>query len=205
MGRISARMYDVMNARFEKGPGAEMRRRLLAGARGRVLEIAAGTGANLPHYPPGLESLTVTEYDEAMLARARRKASEEGITGELMQASAEQLPFPDDSFDTVTCSVAFCTIPDADRALREVYRVLKPGGQLLFAEHVRADDPKLARWQDRLEKPWGLIAGGCHPNRDTRAALERAGFEVEVSEEGRLPMVPKLVKPYIAGRAVVPG
>ena len=199
MGRFDAWCYDKLSARFEERVGRELRPRLLAQARGRVLEIGAGTGANLAFYPPAVDEVVATEYDEAMLARARGKTVPANVT--LMQADAQQLPFEDASFDTVISTVTLCTIPDPDRALAEIRRVLKPGGQFLFGEHVRAADPKLAKWQDRLERPWGLIASGCHPNRDTRAAMERAGFAVDVSEAGELPLLPKLVKPYIAGRA----
>jgi ubiquinone/menaquinone biosynthesis C-methylase UbiE len=199
MGRIAAWCYDKMNAKFEERVGRELRARLLAEARGRVLEIGAGTGANLGFYPAAVSEVVATEYDEAMLARARGKDVPPHVT--LMQADAQALPFDDASFDTVTSTVTLCTIPDAGRALAEIRRVLKPDGQFLFGEHVRASDPGLAKWQDRLERPWRLIAGGCHPNRDTRAAMERAGFAVELSEEGELPLLPKLVKPYIAGRA----
>jgi ubiquinone/menaquinone biosynthesis C-methylase UbiE len=205
MGRIAARLYDVMNAKFEKEAGADLRRRLLANVRGRVLEIGGGTGGNLAYYPDGLDEVVVTEPDKAMLDRARRKAVETGSTATLVQASAMELPFPDDSFDTVCCTVVLCTVPDPDKALAEIHRVLKPDGTFIFGEHIRSADPKLAKWQDRLEKPWGVLAGGCHPNRDTRAAMERAGFTVTIDEESELPIVPKLVKPYIAGHATLAG
>ena len=204
MGKLRAALYDAMNARFERAHGRELRRRQLAPARGAVLEIGGGTGANLPHYPATVERLVLSDPDAAMLDRARRRRSEGAHDVELVAARAEALPFADDAFDTVVTTIALCTVADQAAALREIRRVLHPGGQLLFAEHVRAADPKLARWQDRLERPWGVIADGCHPNRDTLGALEAAGFAVEVAEQGELPLVPRLVKPYIVGRAVVP-
>ncbi|HEY8771464.1 MAG TPA: class I SAM-dependent methyltransferase [Thermoleophilaceae bacterium] len=191
-----------MTARFERQHGAAMRRRQLEPAHGRVLEIGAGTGRNLPHFPAAIDELVVTEPNEAMLRRARSKAGDGPRAVTFAAASAQELPFPDGSFDTVVCTVVLCSVPDQAAALREVRRVLRPGGQLLFAEHVRSSDPGRAKWQDRLESPWKLIAAGCHPNRDTRAALEAAGFSVELTEQGELPMVPRLVQPYIVGRAV---
>ncbi len=202
--QLRAAVYDLVNARFERAHGAALRRRQLARARGRVLEIGAGTGANLPHYPDAIEALTVSEPNEAMLRRARRRQRDVSRPATLLAASADRLPFADGSFDTVVCTIVLCTVPDQAAALREVRRVLRPGGQLLFAEHVRSDDPRGARWQDRLERPWRAIADGCHPNRDTGAALRRAGFEIEIAERGRLPMVPPLVRPYILGCAVTP-
>jgi ubiquinone/menaquinone biosynthesis C-methylase UbiE len=139
-----------------------------------------------------------------MLRRARRRRSGVGGPTLLLRAPAQALPFAGGSFDTVACTAVLGTVPDQDAALAEVRRVLRPGGQLLFVEHVRADDPVRARWQDRLERPWGVIAGGCHPNRETAAALARAGFEVEIAERGDLPMLPRLVRPFIMGRALAP-
>jgi ubiquinone/menaquinone biosynthesis C-methylase UbiE len=202
--RFRAALFDRINARFERRHGGPMRSRQLARAYGRVLEIGAGTGANLPHYPDAVDQLDITDPNPAMLDRARRRLADLPRVATSAEAPAEALPFPDASFDTVVGTVMLCTVPDQAAALLEVRRVLKPGGQLLFAEHVRSGDAGLARWQDRLERPWGVIADGCHPNRDTRAALQDAGFEVEVTEEGMLPMVPRLVKPYIMGRAVNP-
>ena len=205
LGRLKAALYDLSGSRFERAHGAALRRRQLAAARGRVLEIGGGTGANLPHYPDAVDELVVTEPDDAMRARAERRLRETDGHATVVKASAEALPFPDASFDTVVGTTVLCTVPDQAAALQEVRRVLKPGGELLFAEHVRSPDPAAARWQDRLERPWAVVTGGCHPNRDTRTALEAAGFQVEVAEQGELPHVPRLVRPYIAGRARKPG
>jgi ubiquinone/menaquinone biosynthesis C-methylase UbiE len=202
--RLRAALYDALAARFERAHGARLRRRQLEPAAGRVLEVGGGTGANLPHYPPSVHELVLTEPDDAMLRRARTRAAACGRRVELVVAAAESLPFADGAFDTVVTTLALCTVADQPRALREIRRVLRPGGQLLFAEHVRSGDPRLARWQDRLERPWRVVAGGCRPNRDTGAALGAAGFRVEVAERGDLPAVPALVRPYILGRAVVP-
>lgn len=202
--RFWAALYDPLTAGFEKRHGGVMRRRQLEPASGRVLEVGAGTGRNLPHYPATIDELVVTEPNDAMLCRARKRRAPAGRAATFAAASAEALPFPDGSFDTVVCTLVLCTVPDQAAVLRELSRVLRPGGQLLFAEHVRSADPRRAKWQDRLERPWGLIADGCHPNRDTGAALAAAGFRVELSEHGELPLVPRVVRPYIAGRAVAP-
>jgi ubiquinone/menaquinone biosynthesis C-methylase UbiE len=203
--RLAPFVIDLLGARFEQKPFAiEHRRRLLAAAGGRVLEIGAGTGANLPHYPPGVVELIVSEPDRGMRRRAEGRLRQEGRAATLVDAAAHELPFPDASFDTVAATLVLCTVPDQAAALLEIRRVLTPGGQLLFLEHVRSGDPGLAAWQDRLERVWGIAAGGCHPNRDTRAALEAAGFLLELSVQDELPMVPRLVKPFIAGRAISP-
>jgi ubiquinone/menaquinone biosynthesis C-methylase UbiE len=198
LDRVRASLYDRTMRRFERRHGAALRRRVLARAHGRVLEIGGGTGANLEHYPDGVDEVVFTEPNEAMLARARRR----GFRATFVQAGAEALPFEDGSFDAAVATLVLCTVPDEAAALRELRRVVKPGGELLFAEHVRSDDPRRAKWQDRLERPWRVFADGCHPNRETVAALEAAGFAVEVDERGELPCVPRLVRPYVAGRAV---
>jgi ubiquinone/menaquinone biosynthesis C-methylase UbiE len=199
-----AALYDAFGRRFERTVGTRLRRTELAPSRGRVLEIGAGTGANLPHYPEGVEELVLTEPDGAMLKRLRKRAAEHGREATVLQASAEALPFNDASFDTVVATVVLCSVPSQATALREVRRVLRPGGQFLFAEHVRSDDPRRARRQDRLDRPWSIVASGCHPNRETLAAIEAAGFEVQELERSELPMGPRLVRPYILGRATVP-
>lgn len=200
--RIFAAGYDPLSARWEKRHGAKLRRKLLEHARGRVLEIGVGTGLSLPHYPP-VDELVAADPSEPMLRRARRRAAETGRDVTFVEAPAEQLPFEDDSFDTVVSMLVLCTVKNQQRALHEIRRVLRPSGQLLFSEHVRSGDPKRARWQDRLQPIWGVVANGCHPNRHTLDAIRAAGFDVSGVEQGELPGVPALVRPYVSGRALV--
>jgi ubiquinone/menaquinone biosynthesis C-methylase UbiE len=198
--RLFAALYDPLSARTEKRFGAELKRELLANARGRVLEVGIGTGLSLPHYPAEVELVGV-EPSEPMRRRAQRRAAELGRELTLVAAPAEELPFENDSFDTVVTFVVLCSVRDPDRALAEVRRVLRPGGRFIFVEHVRSSDPQLARKQDRLERPWGWIAGGCHPNRQTLGAIEAAGFDVVELEQKDLPDIPRLVRPHIIGVA----
>ena len=200
--RIFAAGYDPLSARWEKRHGTELRRKLLARARGRVLEIGVGTGLSIPLYPP-VDELVATDPSEPMLRRARRRAAEAGRDVTFVEAPAEQLPFEDDSFDTVVSMVVLCTVGNQQRALHEIRRVLRPTGQFLFSEHVRAEDPKRARWQDRIEPIWGVIANGCHPNRRTLDAIREAGFDVSGVQRGDMPGAPALMRPYVSGRAVV--
>jgi ubiquinone/menaquinone biosynthesis C-methylase UbiE len=199
--RIFAAVYDPLSARAEDKFGAELKRKLLAGTRGRVLEIGVGTGLSFPHYPADVEELVGVDPSEPMLRRARKRALELGREVTLIEAPAEALPFPDDSFDTVVTLAALCSVEHPARAVAEIRRVLRPDGRFVFLEHVRADDPKLARWQDRLERPWGWIAGGCHPNRRTLDEIESAGFELLELERKDLPDIPRLVRPNVMGVA----
>jgi ubiquinone/menaquinone biosynthesis C-methylase UbiE len=180
-----------------------MRRELLAQARGRVLELGAGTGLNLDHYPQSIESLTMVEPDPHMTKQLREKLEQSGRSAEIsvVEAPGEDLPFADAPFDTVVVTLVLCTVPDADATLAEIKRVLAPGGQLLFLEHVRAHDPGLAKWQDRLEGPWKFLADGCRCNRDTVAAIGAAGFQLDDVERGELPKLPPLVRPLVTGSA----
>jgi SAM-dependent methyltransferase len=138
----------------------------------------------------------------AMRARAEEAAGAALVAVQVVEGRAEQLPFPDESFDTVVSSAVLCSVSDPARALAEAHRVLRPGGTLRFYEHVRAEDPRLARWQDRLERPWGWIGAGCHPNRDTAAAIASAGFTVVEMELFDFEAVPRLVRPHVLGVAV---
>jgi SAM-dependent methyltransferase len=200
--RLAPPLCDLIGGPFEKKPViAGNRRKLLAAAQGRVLEVGAGTGFNLPHYPQTAADLMLTDGLEGMLRRARRRAERVGRQVETTTAPVESLPFEDASFDTVVASLLLCSVDDQDRALGEIRRVLKPGGQYLFLEHVRSDDPRTARRQDRLEGLWGALVFGCHPNRDTLPRIE-AAFAVQEVEQDDLPMGPKIVRPYVLGRAV---
>jgi SAM-dependent methyltransferase len=200
--RIFAAVYDPLSARWEKRHGADLRRKLLAHARGRVLEVGVGTGLSIPLYPP-VDELVVTDPSEPMLRRARRRAAEAGRDVTFVEAPAERLPFEDDSFDTVVSMVVLCTVEDPQLALREIRRVLRPDGRFLLSEHVRSDEPKQARRQDRLEGIWGVVANGCHPNRRTLDAIRAAGFDVSDVEHGELPGVPALVRPHVSGSVLI--
>lgn len=198
--RIFARLYDRSFEATEKAGLADRRRQLVAQAQGRVLEIGAGTGLNLAHYPASLERLVLTEPSAPMAAQLRERLDREDA--EVVEAPAESLPFGDGEFDTVVATLVLCTVPDPVAALDEIRRVLAPGGRLLLIEHVRSDDPGRARWQDRLETPWRLFGNGCHCNRDTAALVEQSGFGFEHLEHGKLPKAPPIVRPLIEGRAV---
>jgi SAM-dependent methyltransferase len=174
---------------------------LLEPASGRVLEIGAGTGWSFAQYPDAVEEVAALEPDEGMAARAEGRAAESTRRITLVPGSAENLPFEDGSFDWAVTMLVLCTVRDPGAALAEINRVLRPGGGFLFLEHVRSAEPRRARWQDRLERPWGVAVQGCHPNRDTVGAIRTAGFDVEIVERGELPIVPPLVKPYVLGRA----
>jgi ubiquinone/menaquinone biosynthesis C-methylase UbiE len=200
-GRGFSAIYDGLMKGTEEAGLSDMRRKLLSGAAGRTLELGAGTGANLDLYPDSVTDLVLTEPDQHMAKRLRPKLAERRPDAELLEAPAESLPFEDSSFDTVVFTLVLCTAPDPDRALSEVARVLKPGGRLLFLEHVRSDDPGLARWQDRLERPWRFFGDGCHCNRDTVAAIEAAHFSVEEIAKEELPKSPPIVRPLVRGSA----
>jgi ubiquinone/menaquinone biosynthesis C-methylase UbiE len=203
-GRGFAAIYDRAMKGTEEGGLHAMRRELLAGAGGRTIDLGAGTGANLDLYPDAVTELVLVEPDRYMLRKLRAKLEESGSDATTIQASAEKLPFEDSSFDTAVFTLVLCTAPDPDTALAEAARVLRPGGRMLFLEHVRSEDPSLARWQDRLEKPWRFLGDGCHCNRDTAARIEASPLALEMVEHDRLPKAPPLVKPLVRGSATLP-
>jgi ubiquinone/menaquinone biosynthesis C-methylase UbiE len=204
-GRLFAAIYERSLRDAEKAGLAEHRRVLLARASGATLEIGAGTGLNLAHYPSTVSELILAEPGEHMARHLRKNAAAAGRALEVVEAPAERLPFDDDRFDTVVCTLVLCTVPDAPAAIGEAARVLRPGGRLLFLEHVRAEDPRLVRWQDRLWRPWRFVADGCHCNRDTLAALQASPLAVENVEHGRIEKIAPLVRPMIVGSAMAPG
>jgi SAM-dependent methyltransferase len=200
-GRVFAWGYDWFLGQAEKKGLRDARRDLLAQATGHCLEIGAGTGLNLDHWPVTAQRLVLTEPDPFMAAQLRRKIGAAGREAEVVEAPGERLPFPDESFDTAVVTLVLCTVPDPPAVLREVERVLKPGGRLLFLEHVRADDPKLARWQDRLHGPWYLFGNGCHCNRDTLATIHASPLNVDHAERGEIPGAAPVVRPKLTGSA----
>lgn len=202
-GRGFAALYDRCLKATEDAGLREMRRQLLAQASGRTIDIGSGTGANLELYPPQVSELAMAEPDPHMARQLRQKLGESDRGVEFVQAGAESLPLEDSSFDTAVFTLVLCTVPDPRAALVEVARVLKPGGRMLFLEHVRAQEPGLARWQDRLEKPWRFVGDGCHCNRDTVAAIEASPLTVEDVERGRLPKAPPITRPLARGSAVL--
>jgi len=201
-GRVFALTYDFCFARAERGGLRELRREALAEASGRTLELGAGTGLNGDLYPPAVTELVLTEPFPAMATQLRRKTAALGAHVTVVEAPAERLPFDDASFDTVALTLVLCTVPDPDAALSEIARVLAPGGRFLFLEHVRSEDPALARWQDRLHGPWRVLGHGCNCNRDTAATIARSPLRIERLEKGELPLAPPLVRPLVHGSAV---
>ena len=199
--RVFAALYDPLGVSMERRWMGRRRERLLSGARGAVLEVGSGTGANLSYYGD-VERVTVVEPDPFMHKRLVQKLESARVPVEVSAAGAEALPFPDGSFDTVVSTLVLCTVPDQRSALREIRRVLRPGGRLLFIEHVRAAG-SMARWQDRIEPLWKRLLGGCHPNRDTVAAIEQAGFEMETLEGFHPPVPLSGLTPHVQGSATV--
>lgn len=192
--------YDKMMRGSEDAGVRELRQGLIADASGRVLEIGAGTGLNLPHYNGSIESLVLTEPQAPMVRRLQRAVHEHAPQAQVLRAPAEDLPFEDDSFDTVVTTLVLCGVDDQPRAVREARRVLRPGGRLLFLEHVRADDPGLARFQDRMN--WlNRVVVGCDCNRPTLGTIEAEGFTVSRLEQTTMPKAPKFVRPLIVGSA----
>ena len=172
-----ATLYDPIIAPFDFFGMRRWRQWAVSAARGRTLEIGVGTGLNLSHYRAA-QSVAAIDPDGASLERARSRRNGHGEIVSLYQARAEELPFADESFDAVVGTLTFCTIGDPARALAEARRVLKSGGAFRLVEHVRVENRWLASAQDWVTPLWKEIAGGCHLNRDTRAAVERAGFRV---------------------------
>lgn len=197
--RLMAAAYDRVMGIVERGGLGERRRRLLARASGRVLEIGAGTGANLPHYRDATEVVAL-EPDLAMADRLHEKVALAAVPVEIVVDDAQRLPFPDHSFDTVVSTLVLCTVAEPDRVLAEARRVLAPGGRLLFLEHVSGTG-WTARTQHLLAPLWQRVAGGCHLDRDTVRAIKDAGFVIDDLERFPMPKAPRFVRPAIMGVA----
>lgn len=163
---------------------AAYRARIIPAAQGRVLEIGIGSGLNLPYYGTAVEQVIGLDPAPKLLAMAREAARRTAIPLDLIEDSAEAIPLDNGSIDTVVTTWTMCSIPDAQRALGEMRRILKPGGRLLFVEHGRSPDPGVRDWQDRLTPVWRRLGGGCHLNRAISELIEGAGFRIERIETG---------------------
>lgn len=200
--RVFAVIYDPSLWIGERAGMRSRRRELLASARGRTLEIGAGTGLNLSYYPDDLSELILTEPEAAMRARLARRVSGSGRRARVVAAPAQQLPFADASIDTVVSTLVLCTVDAPARVLDEIARVLRPDGQLLLIEHVRSESPRLARWQDRLAGPWQRFAAGCRCNRATGELIAASGLELNAGAASWRAM-PPIVRPLLSGRATL--
>jgi ubiquinone/menaquinone biosynthesis C-methylase UbiE len=200
--RFYAAIYDLINRPAEAAGLSLERQRLLAQASGETIEIGAGTGLNLEHYPGAVIRLVLTEPDRHMARRLRRRVAAIRADAEVLETTAARLPFPDASFDTAVVTFVLCSVPDPDAALTEIARVLRPGGRLLFAEHVRSEDPAVAARQDRRPLPYKLM--GCHPNRATLDTITASPLLVEDVRHGEVPKAPKIERPMITGAARLP-
>lgn len=198
--RVMALAYDPFLWLGEIAGMRRRRRALVADARGRVLEIGAGTGLNAAHYPDTVDDLLMTEPEPGMRRRLARRLARHALPARVIAAPAERLPLPDASVDTVVSTLVLCTVTDPEGALREIARVLRPDGQVLFIEHVRGSSKLLAACQDILVRPWRAFAGGCECNRPTADVMRACGFTVEATAHAWRAM-PAIVRPLVVGRA----
>lgn len=176
---IFARLFDRFAAK-DKGRGeADLRRELVAGLHGRVLEVGAGNGINFEHYPHAVSELVAVEPEPYLRRAAERTAHEVELEVQVVGGVADALPIEDGAVDAVVVAGVLCSVPDQSSALAEFRRVLRADGELRFYEHVRSQRPRFARFQDLVGLAWPHLMGGCEPNRDTLAELERAGYRVE--------------------------
>jgi len=182
-------------------PIRHQRQKVVPLAQGRVLEVGLGTGLNLPYYDKS-KITQIVGLDPAFHRLTRKRIQSTRLPVELAPLSAEKIPFPASSFDSIVMTYTLCTIPDPVAALREMRRVLKPNGKLFFCEHGRAPDEKVYRWQSRLQPYWRKISGDCHLNRDIPALLREAGLECKDLQEGYLPG-PRFLTYNYWGEAVI--
>jgi len=197
--RVMAVVYDPFLWLGELAGMRRQRRRLLGDARGRVVEIGAGTGLNIAHYPDGIAELVLAEPEPTMRRRLARRLRRHARVARIVDARAEHLPLADGSVDTVVSTLVLCTVNEPERALREIARVLRPDGQLLFIEHVRASSRFLAACQDTLLHPWRRFAGGCVCNRPTIELMRACGFTI-AAHDAVWRGIPPIVHPLMVGR-----
>jgi ubiquinone/menaquinone biosynthesis C-methylase UbiE len=194
--------YAGLARAAERGSLARLRRKALAPARGRLLIVGAGQGHDLAHLPPAVESVVALEPDSAMRRWGDNRVRRSAVPASYVAGTAERLPLRDGSIDTVLCTLVLCSVDDVDAAAAEFRRVLRPDGQLLVLEHVRATSrPRLAAVQNRMDPVWGRFSGGCHINRDPVAALQRAGFDTSGVLDRHLAKFMPVLDPAVLGVA----
>lgn len=179
----------------------ELRRELLSGVQGEVLEIGFGTGLNLPHYPEGVRKVTAVDPNREMSALARKRVEASPINVDYKTISAERIPLGAATFDSIVSSWTLCSIPDVNQALKEIDRLLKPGGRFFFLEHGRSAEPNVAAWQDRLTPLNKKLAGGCHLNREIGEIVEAAGLKIVALDRFYLERGPKIASYFYRGAA----
>jgi ubiquinone/menaquinone biosynthesis C-methylase UbiE len=196
-----ARFYDTAFSHAERSGLRAIRSSVVGQASGVTVELGAGTGLNLAHYPSCVSRLLLTEPDPYMASQLRAKAAASAIDSEIVEAPADALPVDDASVDTVVSTLVLCTVSDPAAALAEVARVLRPGGQFLFVEHVRSESPRVARWQDRLHTPWSWCACGCQCNRDTVTTIRQSPLDMQDLRRGELRWLTPLLRALAIGVA----
>ena len=203
---IFARIFDRVAPKEDERGHAELRRELLAGLAGRVVELGAGSGLTFPHYPATVEDVVAVEPEPYLRGRAEAAARTAPVPIRVVDGLAGELPFPDAAFDAAVAIGVLCSVPELAAALHDLRRVLIPGGELRFLEHVRSRTPLQRRIQDAVDRPWAALNGGCHPNRDTLSAIEQAGLEITRCRGFAFPPGARLFPagPRILGVAVSP-
>jgi ubiquinone/menaquinone biosynthesis C-methylase UbiE len=203
---LLAPFYDHVMEATEHACLGDWRDALLQSISGVILEIGAGTGANLPHYPPHITDVVLAEPDAAMRKQLRAKLiSSNTSVFRVSDASGEALPYDNETFDSIVSTLVLCSVDSLEQTLSELYRVLKPGGCLHFIEHVLSPDkPARARWQKRISPIWQFFAGGCHCDRDTESQIKYAGFVVNHLHRESIRKAPPFVRPSIRGIALKP-
>ena len=197
-----ARLWERISAESDRRGTAEHRNRALAGLAGRVIELGAGNGRNFAHYPSTVTEVIAVEPENQLRALAEHAATKAPVPVRVIAGHAHALPVENATVDAAVASLVLCSVPDVPGALAELRRVLKPGGELRFFEHVRSDTPLIGRFQDAITPLWSLAGGGCHLNRDTAAAIRAAGFTVDELDRFRyapLRFIP--THAHIIGRA----
>ena len=200
---LFARIYERVSVDAERLGAADHRQRLLAGLTGRVVEVGAGNGLNFVHYPATVNEVIAVEPEPYLRAHAESRTTSATVPITIVDGTAAHLPLADASVDAGVASLVLCSVADQDAALSELRRVIRPGGELRFYEHVLARDPNWARRQRRIDPLWTRIIGGCHLTRDTEAAIVNAGFLIETNDRFQFQpcWLSKIAAEHILGRA----